>query len=140
MPWFWGALITSGSMNPSCMAGSSAHTNGTVAGRKPRSSSWQTTVHSCSGDGKVGNQPGHQYFVVDGGDGRELLPSILKAKPLRNDIHPTMKPVALIERMLANSARRGDIVLDPFGGSGSTLMACDRLGMKASCQNFLRVC
>nr|SPS06228.1 protein of unknown function [Candidatus Nitrotoga fabula] len=62
----------------------------------------------------------------------ELLPSILQEdKPLRNDIHPTMKPVALIERMLVNSARRGDIVLDPFGGSGSTLMACDRLGMKA---------
>ena len=37
-----------------------------------------------------------------------------------------MKPVALIERMLTNSSKRGDIVLDPFGGSGSTLMACER--------------
>jgi len=42
-----------------------------------------------------------------------------------------MKPVALIERMLVNSARRGDIVLDPFGGSGSTLIAAERLGLRA---------
>ena len=47
-------------------------------------------------------------------------------KPQRNADHPTMKPVALIERMLTNSSKRGDIVLDPFGGSGSTLMACER--------------
>jgi len=39
--------------------------------------------------------------------------------------------VALIERMLRNSARPGDIVLDLFGGSGSTLMAAERLGMCA---------
>lgn len=37
-------------------------------------------------------------------------------KPQRNADHPTMKPVALIERMLTNSSKRGDIVLDPFGG------------------------
>lgn len=42
-----------------------------------------------------------------------------------------MKPVALIERMLKHSARPGDLVLDPFGGSGSTLIAADRLGMSA---------
>ncbi len=52
-------------------------------------------------------------------------------KPSTNVEHPTMKPVALIARMLANSARRGAVVLDPFGGSGSTLMACERLGLKA---------
>lgn len=40
-------------------------------------------------------------------------------------------PVALIERQLRNSAQSGDIVLDTFGGSGSTLMAAERLGMKA---------
>ena len=45
-------------------------------------------------------------------------------RPSRSAEHPTMKPVALIEQMLANSSRRGDIVLDPFAGSGSTL---DRL-------------
>ncbi|MFA5056846.1 MAG: DNA methyltransferase [Opitutaceae bacterium] len=56
---------------------------------------------------------------------------ILEKKPNVSKDHPTMKPVALIERMLVNSARRGDIVLDPFGGSGSTLIAAERLGLRA---------
>lgn len=51
-------------------------------------------------------------------------------KPASSPDHPTMKPVALIQRMLMNSARRGDRVLDPFGGSGSTLIACETLGLK----------
>ena len=42
-----------------------------------------------------------------------------------------MKPVALVERMLAFSAQPGDIIVDAFGGSGSTLMAAERLGMCA---------
>lgn len=62
----------------------------------------------------------------------EVVPSVIdEAKPRRNAEHPTMKPVALIERMLKNNARPGDVVLDPFGGSGSTLVAADRLGMCA---------
>lgn len=52
-------------------------------------------------------------------------------KPAVNAEHPTMKPVALIARMLANSAGRGSHVLDPFGGSGSTLVACEALGLRA---------
>jgi len=51
---------------------------------------------------------------------------IREDKPHRNDVHPTMKPVGLIERMLLNSTRQGDLVLDPFGGSGSTLIACHK--------------
>jgi DNA modification methylase len=53
------------------------------------------------------------------------------AKPQINDLHPTMKPVALIERAIRNSSRRGDLVLDPFGGSGSTLIACEKTGRAA---------
>ena len=52
-------------------------------------------------------------------------------KPQANLEHPTMKPVELLERALANSTRRGDIVIDFFGGSGSTLIACERMGRKA---------
>jgi DNA modification methylase len=52
-------------------------------------------------------------------------------KPLNNDLHPTMKPVALIEQFLTNSSKRNAIVLDCFGGSGSTLIACEKLGRKA---------
>ena len=45
-------------------------------------------------------------------------------KPTRSEEHPTMKPVKMIEKAIYNSSHRGNIVLDPFGGSGSTLMAC----------------
>ena len=51
---------------------------------------------------------------------------IRHARPKRSDEHPTMKPVGLIERFLRNSSLQGDLVLDPFGGSGSTLIACER--------------
>lgn len=47
-------------------------------------------------------------------------------KPTRNDIHPTMKPVALISYPLLNSSKEGDVVVDLFCGSGSTLMACEQ--------------
>src|ERR1019366_3808485 len=49
-------------------------------------------------------------------------------KPAANRLHPTMKPIALIERALENSSKARDIVLDLFGGSGSTLIACEKLG------------
>jgi DNA modification methylase len=52
-------------------------------------------------------------------------------KPAKNDLHPTMKPVALVERALRNSSKSRDIVLDPFGGSGSTLIACAKSGRQA---------
>jgi DNA modification methylase len=49
-------------------------------------------------------------------------------KPQKNDLHPTMKPVELVERAIRNSSRPGDIVLDPFGGSGTTLIAAEKAG------------
>ncbi|MGA1373030.1 MAG: DNA modification methylase [Pseudomonadales bacterium] len=52
-------------------------------------------------------------------------------KPAANRLHPTMKPVELIERALVNSSKKGDIVLDLFGGSGSTMIAAERMGRKA---------
>ena len=61
----------------------------------------------------------------------ELLTEIVEAstivrepRPRRNGEHPTMKPVPLVARLVANSTKPGDVVLDPFGGSGSTLIAC----------------
>jgi len=57
--------------------------------------------------------------------GNDSQVSVLEVpKPSRNKEHPTMKPVELIVRCLSNSAPPGGIVLDPFGGSGSTLIAC----------------
>lgn len=52
-------------------------------------------------------------------------------KPVKNDLHPTMKPVELVERAIRNSSKSLDIVLDVFGGSGSTLIACEKTGRHA---------
>ena len=51
-------------------------------------------------------------------------------KPQSSKLHPTMKPVRLIAHLMCNSSRRGDVVADVFGGSGSTLMAAEQLGRK----------
>lgn len=84
-------------------------------------------------DGRWELSLGGSVFVVDGAaEVEEVLPSvILEEKPRRNDLHPTMKPVALIEAQLRNHVRKGDVVADLFGGSGSTLIAAERLGLKA---------
>ena len=47
-------------------------------------------------------------------------------KPQKSDLHPTMKPIELIVNAIQNSSKDDDIVLDVFGGSGSTLMACEQ--------------
>jgi DNA modification methylase len=47
-------------------------------------------------------------------------------KPKKNDVHPNMKPVEMLVYLMRNSSARGDIVLDNFGGSGSTLIACEQ--------------
>ena len=52
-------------------------------------------------------------------------------KPRKNDLHPTMKPVELVERAIRNSSRPGNVVLDPFGGSGTTLIAAEKSGRLA---------
>ncbi len=52
-------------------------------------------------------------------------------RPVSSQQHPTMKPVELVERAIRNSSVAGDIVLDPFAGSGTTLIACERTGRLA---------
>lgn len=51
-------------------------------------------------------------------------------KPRKCDLHPTMKPISLISELIANSSKSGDWVMDIFGGSGSTLIACEQLNRK----------
>ena len=70
-------------------------------------------------------------------DARDLLHKLLDSKvptsvinepkPARNAEHPTMKPVKLIGRIMANSTKKGDVVYDGFGGSGTTLIAAEQL-------------
>jgi DNA modification methylase len=57
-------------------------------------------------------------------------------KPRVNDLHPTMKPVELVERAIRNSSKSRDIVLDLFGGSGTTLIAAERIGRSARLLEF----
>ena len=51
-------------------------------------------------------------------------------KPKHNDVHPSMKPVDMLVYLIQNSSKRGELVLDNFGGSGSTLIACEQTGRK----------
>lgn len=72
------------------------------------------------------------YFVDD----RSLATVIDEKKPARSDIHPTMKPVKLIGQNIANSSKTGWLVLDLFGGSGTTLIASEELGRKCYMMEF----
>ena len=64
-------------------------------------------------------------------DNRTPISVIDCQKPARSEYHPTMKPVRLFGYQIANSSRPGNIILDTFGGSGTTIVACEQLGRKA---------
>jgi DNA modification methylase len=77
---------------------------------------------------------GEHTLLVEGDNVKISEPRtsvVSEEKPRRSDEHPTMKPVPLIERFLLNSTKAGDTVLDLFGGSGSTLIACEKTGRAA---------
>jgi DNA modification methylase len=57
-------------------------------------------------------------------------------KPLRNDLHPTMKPIELVAECLKDNTREGNVVIDVFGGSGTTLIAAEQLNRKAFLMEF----
>jgi DNA modification methylase len=57
-------------------------------------------------------------------------------KESKNEYHPTQKPVELPERAIKNSSKENDIVLDLFGGSGSTMVAAEQLNRKARLMEF----
>ena len=56
---------------------------------------------------------------------------IYEDKPARNEEHPTMKPVKLFQRLIKNSSKEDDAILDPFGGSGTSIIACEKLNRTA---------
>lgn len=56
---------------------------------------------------------------------------ICENKPRINDLHPTMKPIPMCANLISNSTNPEEIVLDLFGGSGSTLIACEQINRKA---------
>lgn len=84
-------------------------------------------------DGRWQIKVGDSVMVVAGDATVSEAPSsvIYEPKPQKSGLHPTQKPVALVERLLKQSARSGDLVVDAFGGSGTTMVAADRLGMSS---------
>lgn len=69
----------------------------------------------------------HKRHKFERGKGKSV---IFYPKPARSKLHPTMKPVGLMRKLIENSTRKGEIVYEPFMGSGSTLMACEHLRRK----------
>lgn len=84
-------------------------------------------------DGRWCISIGDRHLFVDGDATLEELPSsmVFAQKPAKSDLHPTMKPVELVEKGLRNSAKPGEVVLDVCGGSGTTLIAAELQGMSA---------
>lgn len=84
-------------------------------------------------DGRWQIRIGDDVMIVDGSATVERSPTtmLFEPKPAKSGLHQSQKPIALCERLLRNSARPGDIVIDGFGGSGSTLIAAEGLGMRS---------
>ena len=61
---------------------------------------------------------------------------VYEDKPKINDLHPTMKPIKLLAELIQNSSKKNDLVLDCFGGSGSTLIACEQLNRRCCMMEF----
>ncbi|MES2814454.1 MAG: site-specific DNA-methyltransferase [Pseudomonadota bacterium] len=92
------------------------------------------SVFTVNEDGTMSVRVGSAVIVITGENlqATAVDSTLIRCeKPKRSAEHPTMKPVELIRRMLNNSTRPGDVVLDLFGGSGSTLIACETMGLQA---------
>jgi DNA modification methylase len=94
--------------------------------------------HECVAVFKHGSAP-HLNNVALGKNGRDRtnvwsFPGMIgagKGRHKARELHPTVKPVALVAEALLDVTARGDCIVDPFGGSGSTLIAAERIGRKA---------
>lgn len=82
-------------------------------------------------DGELQVLYDQELFVVQGDNlsAYQMEPDVLEVeKPQKNELHPTMKPLKLLRRMIRNSSREDAIVFEPFSGSGSTMLACENEG------------
>lgn len=85
--------------------------------------------------GRLDYLPQHELIAYGWKGRHEFLKSkdksvLITPKTKKNTLHPTMKPIALLRRLILNSTHREDIVYDPFGGSGSTMIACEQTRRK----------
>ena len=85
--------------------------------------------------GRLNYLPMHELIAV-GWYGTHLFKKsqdrsvIFCPKPSKSKLHPTMKPVSILRRLILNSSNVGDVIYDPFGGSGSLLVACEQTKRK----------
>lgn len=79
------------------------------------------------GSGRVGRGTGNGWF-----GGNDQASVLFCDRPKRSPEHPTAKPVELLARLIRNSTRRGELVLDPFCGSGATVLACEVTGRRCA--------
>ena len=88
--------------------------------------------NTSMGDLKGSYAPKHE-FILYGHKGRRLLegfryPDVIEANRTNNKLHPTEKPVELLEKFIVTSSKENDLILDPFMGSSSTAVACINTG------------
>jgi DNA modification methylase len=95
--------------------------NSIVLGRSPYQRMYEGILYGWKENG------GHEWF-----SDRKQTNVLEFDRPVRSDDHPTMKPIPLIAYLIQNSSKAGYAVLDPFGGSGSTLIACEQTGRVCS--------
>lgn len=75
--------------------------------------------------------------MVEAMSGDSVATDVLRYdKPSRNEDHPTMKPVKLFAYQMRNSSRKGETVLDPFGGSGTSVIAAEQMGRRCLCMEL----
>lgn len=101
------------------------------AGHRWHGSPAETTVHDDEPDARTLDKRQLLALVRDLRNAR-AGDAVRFERPMRADLHPTMKPVGLVALMVGNSSRRGELVLEPFGGSGTTMIACENLGRRAA--------
>ncbi len=92
-------------------------------------------VKSNSVIGRLDYLPQHELIAYGWHGTHDFVKSkdksiLYSPKPNRSKLHPTTKPVSLLRRLILNSTKIGDVVYDPFGGSGSTLIACEQTKRK----------
>lgn len=85
--------------------------------------------------GRLHYLPQHELIAYGWFGGHEFFKSkdksiLLYPKPNKSPLHPTMKPVGLLRNLILNSSKINDYIYDPFGGSGSTLIACEQTRRK----------
>lgn len=113
---FWGACFDAGWTVRQCLIWNK---NSMVMGRQD----YQWKHEPCLYGWKEG--AGHLWA-----SDRKQTTVINFDKPTRNDMHPTMKPIPLFDYQIKNNTKGGDVVLDLFGGSGTTIMACEQNGRR----------